>query len=62
VVALLRQYPGEASTIRDDLSRKEFWISGMCQKCQDVTFDPQGTPLRGEGEGIVSDLDDLDNL
>lgn len=23
---------------RDDLSRKEFTISGLCQKCQDDTF------------------------
>lgn len=23
---------------RDDLSRKEFKISGLCQKCQDETF------------------------
>lgn len=23
---------------RDDLSRKEFSISGMCQKCQDSVF------------------------
>ena len=25
---------------RDDLSRKEYTISGMCQKCQDVVFAP----------------------
>lgn len=25
-------------TFRDELSRKEFGISGMCQKCQDETF------------------------
>lgn len=23
---------------RDDLSKREFGISGMCQKCQDETF------------------------
>lgn len=23
---------------RDDLSRKEYYISGLCQKCQDETF------------------------
>ena len=27
-----------ASTITDELSRKEFHISGLCQKCQDLTF------------------------
>ena len=24
---------------RDDLSKKEFEISGLCQKCQDETFE-----------------------
>ena len=28
----------EASTFKDDLSRKEFTISGMCQTCQDSVF------------------------
>lgn len=27
-----------AKEFRDDLSRREFAISGMCQKCQDETF------------------------
>ena len=27
---------------RDELSRKEFEISGMCQKCQDGTFGKGG--------------------
>lgn len=27
------------SDFRDDLSRKEFRISGMCQGCQDKFFD-----------------------
>jgi len=29
---------GAASEFRDDLSAKEYTISGMCQKCQDETF------------------------
>ena len=29
---------GEATTFSDDLSRKEYAISGMCQVCQDKTF------------------------
>lgn len=29
---------GPAKEFRDDLSRKEFTISGMCQKCQDDFF------------------------
>ena len=27
------------SEFKDELSRKEFKISGMCQKCQDDIFD-----------------------
>jgi len=27
-----------ASTFNDDISRKEFTISGMCQDCQDSVF------------------------
>lgn len=29
---------GHATEFRDDLSRKEYAISGFCQKCQDETF------------------------
>lgn len=29
---------GPAGEFRDSLSRKEFEISGMCQKCQDGVF------------------------
>lgn len=28
----------DASTFRDDLSRKEYTISGLCQECQDDIF------------------------
>ena len=30
---------GDASTFTDELSIKEFSISGMCQKCQDEVFE-----------------------
>jgi len=30
--------PTSVEDFRDDLSRKEFEITGMCQKCQDETF------------------------
>jgi len=30
--------PVEMSEFRDELSKKEFGISGLCQKCQDETF------------------------
>jgi len=29
---------GEAKEFKDDLSRKEYTISGMCQTCQDGIF------------------------
>lgn len=29
---------GPASAFKDELSRKEYTISGMCQKCQDEIF------------------------
>ena len=29
---------GPATEFRDDISRKEFAISGMCQKCQDGIY------------------------
>ena len=30
--------PIKMEDFRDDLSRKEYGISGLCQKCQDDTF------------------------
>jgi len=35
---------GEANFFRDELSRKEYNISKLCQKCQDEIF---GTMTRG---------------
>ena len=29
---------GDAAGFRDDLSRREYQISGMCQRCQDDVF------------------------
>lgn len=29
---------GDASTFKDQLSKKEYTISGLCQKCQDDIF------------------------
>ena len=29
---------GPATEFKDELSRKEYTISGLCQKCQDATF------------------------
>lgn len=31
----------DESDFRDDISRKEFAISHICQKCQDETFKPE---------------------
>jgi len=30
---------GEVGPFKDDLSRKQYRISGMCQPCQDMLFD-----------------------
>lgn len=30
--------PVKRADLRDDISRAEFDISGLCQKCQDATF------------------------
>ena len=35
-----------ATDFRDELSRKEFGISGLCQRCQDEFF---AEPLEDEG-------------
>lgn len=29
---------GDAKTFRNEISKKEYTISGMCQSCQDSTF------------------------
>ena len=31
----------EVGPFKDDLSRKEYGISGMCQPCQDMMFDSE---------------------
>ena len=38
---------GPASEFEDALSRKEFSISGMCQKCQDKVFTSEEEELNG---------------
>lgn len=35
---------GNATEFTDDLSRREYTISGMCQTCQDSTFNATSTP------------------
>jgi hypothetical protein len=44
------QEPIKSDEFRDELSRKEYVISGMCQKCQDKTFDacPLGGDIRND--------------
>jgi hypothetical protein len=34
-----RMCNGEATSFTDELSKREFAISGMCQKCQDGFFN-----------------------
>jgi len=36
--ALCMTCSGDATDFKDDLSRKEYSISGMCQTCQDNIF------------------------
>ena len=31
----------DASTFKDDISAKEYTISGLCQECQDEAFDEE---------------------
>lgn len=33
--------PVKEEDFRDDISRKEYEMSGMCQACQDNTFDQE---------------------
>ena len=43
-----------ATSFRDDISRKEYSISGMCQSCQDEVF--------GHGEPEDEDWDDHEDI
>jgi hypothetical protein len=46
---------GETATdFRDELSRKEYGISGLCQPCQDSIFGgPEDDDEKGEVLGLV---------
>ena len=44
----------KATSFRDDVSRKEYAISGMCQSCQDDVF--------GHGEPEDEDWDDHEDI
>ena len=46
---------GETATdFRDELSRKEYGISGLCQPCQDSIFGgPEDDDEKGEALGLV---------
>jgi len=43
-------------TFRDELSRREYGISGFCQACQDRTFDKYN-----DSEDEFDDYCDIDN-
>jgi len=32
---------GDASDFKNDISRKEYMLSGLCQKCQDEVFSDE---------------------
>ena len=38
---------GAAVEFQDDLSRREYRISGLCQKCQDSVFGEEGVRAKG---------------
>jgi hypothetical protein len=48
--------PNDPTAFKDALSLKEFSISGLCQKCQDIAFAPYPEDME-EGE----DPNDIDN-
>ena len=35
----------EVTELRDELSLREYGISGLCQKCQDSAFGAEGEPM-----------------
>ena len=35
---------GDASEFKDDISAKEYTISGLCQQCQDEVFEEEEDP------------------
>ena len=37
-ICVICKNPCNPENFKDDLSRQEYQISGMCQKCQDKTF------------------------
>lgn len=47
---------GDASTFKDDLSRAEYGLSGLCQRCQDAVFDPNPDRCAWCGDGRRDDL------
>jgi len=42
------EQPVDPNSFRDELSRKEYGISGLCQPCQDKTFGPGDADSRPE--------------
>jgi|TARA_R100001163_G_scaffold47323_1_gene35569 hypothetical protein len=48
-----------ATSFRDDVSRKEYQISGMCQSCQDEVFGGEGEPESDPWDNEWADDDAL---
>lgn len=42
---------GPSTEFRDALSKREHGMSGMCQSCQDIMYEPTPEPEEGEGKG-----------
>ena len=45
---------GPATEFKDDISRKEFRISGMCQACQDSVFEDDRDLIPGSIEDVLN--------
>lgn len=50
---------GPATEFQDNLSKREYTISGLCQKCQDRIF---GGTLNMSGNGMQLNLDEVGDM
>ncbi len=51
--------PGE---FKDELSKREFDISGMCQECQDKAFSGEEDEDPGSDDNLNSNLDMMETM
>ena len=48
---------GDATEFKDEISKREFRISGLCQTCQDAAFFPSTFDVPSESELEDKELD-----